>query len=263
MHRFGGALFVCLSLRQVDEAEEEEGGEEVEHPVFFAGATGEELDEGVAGEAEAEAVGDGPSERDGGDGEEGGDADLGVAPVDFAYAGEHEGSDEDEGRGGGEVGDGSDDGGDEEGEEEEDSGDDGGYAGAASGGYSGGGLDVAGDGGGAEERAEDGRGGVGEEDAVEAGDGVVWGDQAGALGDGHESANVVEEIDEEEDKDDLEGADVEGAGDVEVEGGLAEGAEIVVLGLPVDLVEGDAEGHGAEDSDEHGGSNFEDLQDCD
>ena len=129
MHRFGGALFVCLSFRQVDEAEEEEGGEEVEHPVFAkVGAAGEELDEGVAGEAEAEAVGDGPGERDGGDGKEGGDADLGVAPVDLAYAGEHEGSDEDEGRGGGEVGDGSDEGSDEEGEEEEDSGDDGGYA---------------------------------------------------------------------------------------------------------------------------------------
>ncbi len=73
MHRFGGALFVCLSFRQVDEAEEEEGGEEVEHPVLaecFAGAAGEDLDEGVAGEAEAEAVGDGPGEGDHGEGEE-------------------------------------------------------------------------------------------------------------------------------------------------------------------------------------------------
>ncbi len=56
---------------------------------------------------------------------------------------------------------------------------------------------------------------------------------------------------------------MEGAGDVEVEGGLAEGAEIVVTtDSPVDLVEGDAEGHGAEDSDEHGARTL-DLQDCD
>jgi hypothetical protein len=50
-----------LSLGEVDEAEDEEGGQEVEHPVFCFGAAGDELDEGVAGEAEAQAVGDGPA----------------------------------------------------------------------------------------------------------------------------------------------------------------------------------------------------------
>ena len=68
----------------VEEAEEEEGGEEVEHPVFVACAAGEELEGGVAGEAEAEAVGDGPGEGDGDDGEEGGDGELGVVPLDAA-----------------------------------------------------------------------------------------------------------------------------------------------------------------------------------
>ena len=67
---------VELFADDVDEAEEEERGEEVEHPVLAAGAAGEELEEGVAGEAEAEAVGDGPGERDGDDGEEGGDGEL-------------------------------------------------------------------------------------------------------------------------------------------------------------------------------------------
>jgi hypothetical protein len=46
---------------EVEETEEEEGAEEVEHPVFGFGAAGEELDEGVAGKAEAQAVGDGPA----------------------------------------------------------------------------------------------------------------------------------------------------------------------------------------------------------
>ncbi len=61
----------------------EEGGEEVEHPVFAFGAAGEDLDGGVAREAEAEAVGDGPGEGDGGEGEEGGDGDLGVRATRF------------------------------------------------------------------------------------------------------------------------------------------------------------------------------------
>ena len=47
-------------------------------------AAGEELEEGVAGEAEAKAVGDGPGERDGGEGEKGRDADLRIVPVNVA-----------------------------------------------------------------------------------------------------------------------------------------------------------------------------------
>ena len=72
---------------------------------------------------------------------------------------------------------------------------------------------------------------------------MVWsgGDEAGALGDGDEGADVVEEIDEEEDEDDLEDADVERAGDVEVEGGGFDRRQIVGSGLPVDLMAEDAE----------------------
>ncbi len=62
-------------------------------------------------------------------------------------------------------------------------------------------------------------------------------------------ADVVEEIDEEEDEDDLEGSDVECAGDIEVEGGVSQCAQVVGCRLPVELVEGDAERHGAEHSD--------------
>ncbi len=228
-----------------------------------AGAPGEELDEGVAGEAEAEAVGDRPGEWDGGDGEEGGDGELRVFPFDVGEAGGHERADEDERGCGGEAGDGSNERGDEEREKKQDAGDDGGDAGASSGGDSCRGFDVACDGAGAGERAEDGGGGVGEEDAVEAGDGVVGGDEAGALGDGDEGADVVEEIDEEEDEDDFEGADTECSGDVEVEGGGADCGEVVGCGLPVDLVEEDSEECGGEDADQHGCSDAEDLQDRD
>ena len=43
---------------------------------------------------------------------------------------------------------------------------------------------------------------------------MVGRDEPGALRDGDEGADVVEEIDEEEDEDDFESADVEGGGDV-------------------------------------------------
>jgi len=109
------------------------------------------LEESVAGKAKAEAVGDGPGEWDGGDGEEGGDADLWVVPLDLSEAGEHEAANEDECGCGGEGGDGPDDRGDEEGEKEEDARDDGGDASASACGYSGGRFDVAGDGAGAGE----------------------------------------------------------------------------------------------------------------
>ena len=89
-----------LFFHDVDEAQKEEGGEEkVEHPIFAdAGAAGEELEESIAGEAEAETVGDGPGERDCRDGEEGRDADPGLVPLDFAEAGEHESADKNERR---------------------------------------------------------------------------------------------------------------------------------------------------------------------
>jgi len=145
-----------LFADEKDETKKEESSEEIEHPVLPASAAREKLKESVTGEAEAKTVCDGPSEGDGSDGEEGGDADLRVVPLDFAEASEHEASDEDECRRGGEGGDGSDEWCDEEREEEEDAGDDCGDAGAASSGDSGGGFDVAGDGAGTGERAEDG-----------------------------------------------------------------------------------------------------------
>ena len=101
-------------LGEVDEAEEEEGGEEVEHPVLAAGSAGEEFERGVGGEAEAEAVGDGPGEWDGDQGEKGGDGDPGFVPLDAAEAVEHESADQDERGRGGVGGDGADQRGEEE-----------------------------------------------------------------------------------------------------------------------------------------------------
>ena len=92
---------------------------------------------------------------------------------------------------------------------------------------------------------------------------MIGRDEVGALGDRDERADVVEEVDKEEDEDDLEGADVERAENVEVEGCCLDGSEIVGCGLPMDLVAEYAYEHGGEDADEHGGSDAEDLQECD
>src|SRR5215469_2171053 len=57
----GKRRILLLCVCDVEEAEEEEDCEDVEHPVLFesvARLSGEDSQEGVAGEAEAEAVGD-------------------------------------------------------------------------------------------------------------------------------------------------------------------------------------------------------------
>ena len=141
-----------LFADDIDKAEEKQGCEEVEHPVLakgVAGTTSEELEKSIAGETEAQTIGDGPCKGDGRDRQESGDGVLGVVPLNMGQTRGHEGADEDESGRGGETGDRSYERGDEEREEEEDAGDDGGDAGTASGSDSGGGFDVAGDGAGA------------------------------------------------------------------------------------------------------------------
>ena len=101
-------------------------------------------------------------------------------------------ADHDEGGRGGEVGDGSDQRSYKDCHKEEQPGDDRGDAGSPSGGHAGGRLDVTGDGGGPGQRADDGGGSVGKKDAVETRNGVVGGDEPGAVGDGHQGADVVE-----------------------------------------------------------------------
>jgi len=69
------------------ETGEKEGGEEIEHPVGAGGSAGEDLEGGIGGEAEAEAGGDGIREWNRHEGEEGGDGDAGLVPVDFGGGG--------------------------------------------------------------------------------------------------------------------------------------------------------------------------------
>src|SRR5271166_2873351 len=159
-----------LACAEVDEAGEEESGEDVEEPVLAAKFAGDEMKDGPGDDAEAQAIGDGISERDQDKGEERWHGDEGIGPANLSDGGEHKGADQNERGGGGRGGHNADEGSSADGTEEEQTGDDGGDAAAATGEDAGGGLDVAGDGGGSGEGTEDGGGGVGEENAVETGD---------------------------------------------------------------------------------------------
>ena len=127
--------------------------------------------------------------------------------------------------------------------------------------------------------AEDGGDGVGEEDSVKAGDGVVGCDEAGAFGDGDEGAEVVKEVDEEEDENDFKQAFVESAGDIELESGCGEGLKATGGGGPVDeglrpvieragvagevkCAEGEGPGRGrdGDNANEDGAFHFADLE---
>src|ERR1044072_3936044 len=109
--------------RQPDEAGDEEGGEDEEQPVVLADLAAQQLDQRVGGDAEGEAVGDREGQRDQRDGEEGGDRDFGIVPLDVDERCYNQPADQDQ-RGGGrgkghELGIGRD----EHREEEEDAGD--------------------------------------------------------------------------------------------------------------------------------------------
>src|ERR1700677_2200023 len=194
------------------------------------------MEDGPGDDAEAEAVGYRVSERNQDQGEERGNGDQRIGPADFGDGGQHERADEDERGRGGCGGNDADEGSGDDGAEEQEAGDYRGDATAAAGHDAGCGLHVAGDGGGAGKGAEDGGGGVGEEDFVEAGDGVVGRDETGALGNGDQGAKVIEQVDEKEDEDDFEQALVDGAANVELEGGGGESVEAAGGGCPVDQI---------------------------
>ena len=56
---------------------------------------------------------------------------------------------------------------------------------------------------------------------------MIGGDEARALGDGNQRAEVVEEVDEAEDEDDLEQTNMDRRADVELEHGLRDVVQII------------------------------------
>src|SRR3984957_4837616 len=215
----------ALTCAKVDEAGKEKSGEKIEQPILAASFACEQMQNRPGNDAEAEAVGDGVGEGNQNEREKCGDGDEGIVPVNLCDGGQHERAHEDESRRCSSWRHDSDERRGDDGQQKKQAGDDGGYAGSATCGHACGGLHITGDSGGSGERAEDGGGCVGEENAVEPGNGVVGRDEAGALGDGHQRAEVVKEVDEKEDEDDFEQAFVDGPFDVELECCLGEGGD--------------------------------------
>src|SRR5690606_4799708 len=105
---------------------------------------------------------------------------------------------------------------------------------------------------------------VDEQDAVEALDRAVGLDEIRAFGDADQRADVVEQVDEKENKDDLEQTQCHGrreyAGDVEFQGGVGQRGDVVGLRRHVDLPQGPAKTGDGEDADEHRALHFPKVQ---
>src|ERR1035438_247977 len=240
--------------RNVEEAQDEEGGQQVDEPIHLAELTAQDLQQAVRREAKGQAVGDAEGQRDGHHGEEGRDGHFGIVPGAFPHHRHHPAAQQNYRGGGGRGGDGAHHGRDKERQDEEQSGDDGGDAGASAGRHAGGAFDIADHGGGAGAGAHDGGHGVGEQDAVEARDLPHFVEDVGLFAHGHQGADVVEQIDEEEDEDDLQEADAQGGGDIEFAGGGGQIAQAVGLRRPFGDAGEQAGGGGGEDADQHGGA---------
>src|ERR1022692_1453085 len=243
-----------LPAGDVEEAEDEEGGEKVDEPVHFAEFAAHDLQQAVCREAEGQAVGDAEGERDGHHGEEGGDGHFGIVPGDFAHYGDHHAAHDDERGSGGRGRDGAHHGRDKKCQHEEQSGDDGGDAGASAGRHAGRAFDIADHGRSAGARAHDGGDGVGEQDAVEARDLPHFVEEVRLFAHGHQGADVVEQIDEEEDENDLQRSEAQGGGDIEFAGGGGQIAQAIGLRRPFGDAGKQTGGGGGEDADQHGGA---------
>ena len=89
---------------------------------------------------------------------------------------------------------------------------------------------------------------------------MVGSNEPGAFGDGDQGAQVVEQVDEEEDEDDFEQALAEGPRDIEMEGGLSERADAAWRGGPVRQVQRPGEGGDREHADEDGALHLADFE---
>src|ERR1035438_7659502 len=240
--------------RNVEEAQDEEGGQQVDEPIHLAELAAQNLQQAVRREAKGQAVGDAEGQRDGHHGEEGRDGHFGIVPANSPHHRPHHAAHDNQRGGGGRRRDGAHHGRDEERQNEEQSGDDGGDAGTPAGRHPGRAFDVADHRRRAGPRAHDGGNGVGKQDAVEARDLTHLVEQVGLFAHGHQGADVVEEVDEEEDAYDLHEADAPGGGDIELAGGGGQVAQAVSLRRPSGDARDQAGGGSGEDADQHGGA---------
>lgn len=223
-----------LSLGDIEEADEEEDGQQVEQPVFAIEFSGGELQKCEGKNADSEAIGDGVGERNHDEGKERGDGNHRVGPANFTNGGEHHAADEDERGSSGRSGYSADERREKKGAEKKHSSGDGGDAAAASGSNAGAGFNVAGNRAGAGKRTANGCGCIGEENSAQAWDGVIGFDQSSLLCDREQCAEIVEQIDEEEYEDNFKQADVESTTNIQAESGGGDAGKIVRSGMPLD-----------------------------
>ena len=124
-----------------------ERNDNVHQRVDFLELESRDLHNDISDEAESKTVGDGIEEGHSNNGEEAGNSNLDIAPVDVLERSAHHNADYNENRSGGCAGNKTHDGRKEQTEQEAKTGDGGGQTGSAASGDTGGGLDIGGNGG--------------------------------------------------------------------------------------------------------------------
>jgi hypothetical protein len=85
---------------------------------------------------------------------------------------------------------------------------------------------------------------------------VIGRNEAGSLGDGHQGAEIVKQVNEKEDEDDLQQAFAESAANIQLESGVGERVKASGGGRPVRLPERPSQRGGGQHADENGAADF-------
>ena len=172
----------------------EQGSDDPGAALDLLAVAAENADDDVGDQAKGDAVGDIVGKGHDGQGQESGNGDLQIVPVDILHAAHHQEAHIDQGGSGGAAGDQLGNGTQEHGREEEQTAEHRGQTGASAGGYARVHLAEGGDGGGAAEGAHGGGDGVGEHALVHVEGLSLFVHQAGTLTGGVEGTQSVEHI---------------------------------------------------------------------
>lgn len=205
-----------------EELYQEQHGDHIGQCGDLLGLAGEDLDDGVGDEADADGMADGAGDGHGDEHQRDGHHLVQIVEVHILQTHDHQHAHIDEGGGGGRRGNDGGDGGNEDAGQEENAGGEGGQACAAAGLHAGGGLHEGGDGGGTGAGAGHGADGVGQEGFLHVGHVAVLIHHAGTGGGAHQGADGIEHVDHAEGDhqgDGGEPADLQKAVEVKLEEG--------------------------------------------
>ncbi len=189
--------------------------------------SGEDVEDHVGDDSKGDPFRNAVGERHGDDGDIGRDGFAQIAHVDLGHGGEHQEPYDDQGRGGGESGDGHEEGGEEQGEQEQHGHGDGGESSASSFRNPGGTFYEGGDGTGTQESPGAGGTGIGHQGSFDVGQLALFVQHVALGGDPDEGAQGIKGIHEQEGEDDGEEVQAQHMGEIQFQeqGSRADGGK--------------------------------------